>query len=210
MFKKIRVVISCRLCCSSRLASFSRRAAARDWDDTLWVDVYLVNGDRLDNTQRYIDSIDAKEFDGRRRVLRNRSEALRRHDRRAVSVESRRPIPRRATGADAPVDARHDLVEPRDALARAQARLAEQRTEAGYRGVCDLSRPADFGRPRSDRPALRKGLIAVDEPVRVATTRAAPIKSCSRTSCSIRSARRDKYAPESNLPQFPDGFADPA
>ncbi len=78
MFKKIRIVILLSILLFVALGEFLAARRSTDWDDTLWVDVYLVNGDRLDNTQRYIDSIDAKEFERRRRVLRNRSEALRR------------------------------------------------------------------------------------------------------------------------------------
>src|SRR4029077_3819936 len=64
MFKKIRVVILLSILLCVALGEFLAARRSTDWDDTLWVDVYVVNGDRLDKTQRYIDSIDAKEFDG--------------------------------------------------------------------------------------------------------------------------------------------------
>ena len=64
MFKKIRVVILLSILLFVALGEFLAARRSTSWDDTLWVDVYLVNGDRLDSTQRYIDSIDAKEFAG--------------------------------------------------------------------------------------------------------------------------------------------------
>src|SRR3954466_12921758 len=64
MFKKIRVVILLSILLFVALGEFLAARHSTDWDDTLWVDVYLVNGDRLDTTQRYIDSIAAREFAG--------------------------------------------------------------------------------------------------------------------------------------------------
>src|ERR1043165_4618972 len=64
MFKKIRVVILLSILLFVALGEFLAARRSTDWDDTLWVDLYLVNGDRLDTTQRYIESIDAKEFEG--------------------------------------------------------------------------------------------------------------------------------------------------
>ncbi len=159
---------SCRSCCSSRLGEFLAARRSTDWDDTLWVDVYLVNGDRLESTQRYVDTIDAKEFEGVERVLRSRSETLRRLDRPTVSAERRRAIPRRAPGdRRAPVDSRDDLVEPRDALARVQARLATQRAETGHRRVRDLSRLGRVGRARSVDGAAQR-IDRRDQLVRIA------------------------------------------
>ena len=64
MFKKIRVVILLSILLFVALGEFLAARRSTSWDDTLWVDVYLVNGDHLDSTQRYVDSIDAKEFAG--------------------------------------------------------------------------------------------------------------------------------------------------
>ena len=64
MFKRLRIALLLYILLFVAVGEFLAARRSTDWHDTLWVDVYPVNGDRLASTERYIDDIDPKEFDG--------------------------------------------------------------------------------------------------------------------------------------------------
>ena len=187
MFKKIRVVILLSILLFVALGEFLAARRSTDWDDTLWVDVYLVNGDRLDSTQRYIDSIDAKEFDG--------VDAFFATEAKRYGVAISEPFRLNLVG-----QYRDELPAPSSSMLGTiwwslemrwlalEARLAKQRPEAGHRGVRDLSRLGGFGRARSIDGAA-KGTDRRDEPVRVA--RRARLESSRAGARAPPYARRD-------------------
>jgi hypothetical protein len=61
MFKHLRVIALFYVLLFVAVAQFLAARRSTDWDNTLWVDVYPVNGDGLMATQRYLDELDRKK-----------------------------------------------------------------------------------------------------------------------------------------------------
>src|SRR5262249_44303036 len=103
-----------------------------------------------------------------RAILRGRGEALWPLARSAVPYPCRRAIPRRVADArNTDLRARDAVVEPRDALARVQDRLAERGAQSGHHRVRGLSRLRAVSRSRSLDGAAQ-GLDRGDQPFRFA------------------------------------------
>src|SRR5262245_53314518 len=62
MLKRLRIAILLYVLLFVAAAEFFAARRSTDWDTTLWVDVYPINGDRSSETQRYLDGLDATEF----------------------------------------------------------------------------------------------------------------------------------------------------
>ena len=62
MFRKIRITILLYILAFVAIGQFLTREAATDWDDPLWVDVYLLNADGSDVTERYIEGLPPDAF----------------------------------------------------------------------------------------------------------------------------------------------------
>src|SRR5215831_19181288 len=64
MFKRLRIAFLLYILLFVAVGEFLAERRSTNWDDTLWVDVYPANGDQLSSTQRFLDALDPKEFDG--------------------------------------------------------------------------------------------------------------------------------------------------
>src|SRR5262245_4058705 len=64
MFKKMRVLVLLYVLLFVAAAQFLAARRSTDWDNTLWVDVYPINGDGLQTTQHFVDELDPEEFTG--------------------------------------------------------------------------------------------------------------------------------------------------
>jgi len=62
MFKRLRIAFLLYVLLFVAAAQFFAARSSTDWNRTLWVDVYPVNGDGREATQQYLDTIDAAEF----------------------------------------------------------------------------------------------------------------------------------------------------
>ena len=62
MFKNIRIAVLIYALLFVAASNYLTSKRARDWDATLWIDVYTVNGDGKQSTQNYIDQLDLAEF----------------------------------------------------------------------------------------------------------------------------------------------------
>jgi hypothetical protein len=206
MFKKIRVVILLSILLFVALGEFLAARRSTDWDDTLWVDVYLVNGDRLDATQRYIDSIDAKEFDG--------VDAFFATEAKRYGVTISEPFRLNLVG-----QYRDELPAPSSSMLGTIWWSLEMRWLALKLGWQSSGPKPDIvafaiyhdsaASAVLDRStALRKGLIAVTNLFASRDARGSNQVVLAHELLHTLGAT-DKYARESNLPQFPDGFADP-
>ena len=209
MFKKIRVIILLSILLFVALGEFLAARRSTSWDDTLWVDVYLVNGDRLETTQRYIDSIDAKEFDGIHEFFAAEAK------RYGVAIDE--PFRLNVVG------------QYRDELPTTDARpsglgilwwslemrwlalkLDWQRTgpKPDIVAFAVYHEPADSA-VLDASTGLRKGLIAVTHLFASSDERGSNQVVLAHELLHTVGAT-DKYSLASNLPRFPDGFAEPA
>lgn len=64
VFKRFRIAILLYVLLFVALGQFLASKRATDWDDSLWVDIYLVNGSGSPTTQAYIDSLKPDAFSG--------------------------------------------------------------------------------------------------------------------------------------------------
>jgi hypothetical protein len=207
MFKKIRVAILLSILLFVALGEYLAEHRSTDWDDTLWVDVYLVNGDQLDSTQRYIDSIDAKEFDGVEEFFAAEAKrygvAIDQPFRVNVVGQYRRTLP-------AP-HARPSLLgtiwwslEMRWLAFKLDWQSSGPKPDiVAFAIYHDSAASAAL-----DSTALRKGLIAVTNLFAARDARGSNQVVLAHELLHTLGAT-DKYSLASNLPQFPDGFADP-
>lgn len=63
LFRKLRITILLYLLLMVAVGTWLSRARTTDWDDTLWVTVYPINGDNSGATADYIDSLTDDAFE---------------------------------------------------------------------------------------------------------------------------------------------------
>lgn len=209
MFKKIRVAILLSILLFVAVGEFLAERRSTDWDDTLWVDVYLVNGDQLDSTQRYVDSIDAKEFDGVDEFFAAEAK------RYGVSIDQpfRLNIAGQYRGELPTPDARPSLLgimwwslEMRWLTLKLDWQSSGPKPDIVAFAI--YHKPADSA-VLDPSTGLRKGLIAVTNLFASRDERGANQIVLAHELLHTLGAT-DKYSLASNQPRFPDGFADPA
>jgi hypothetical protein len=209
MFKKIRVAILLSILLFVAVGEFLAERRSTDWDDTLWVDVYLVNGDHLDSTQRYVDSIDAKEFDG---VDEFFAAEAKRYD-IAIDQPFRLNIAGQYRGELPTPDAHRSLLGIMWwSLEMRWLKLKLDWQSSGPKpdivAFAIYHEPADSA-VLDPSTGLRKGLIAVTHLFASRDERGANQVVLAHELLHTLGAT-DKYSLASNQPRFPDGFADPA
>jgi hypothetical protein len=209
MFKKIRVAVLLSLLVFVALGEFLAERRSTDWDDTLWVDIYLVNGDRLDSTQRYVDSIDAKEFDGVGEFFAAEAK------RYGVTIEQ--PFRLNVVGQyrdELPTPGTHPSLlgvmwwslKMRWLTLKLDWQSSGPKPDIVVFAV--YHEPADSA-VLDPSTGFRKGLLAVTNLFASGEERGANQVVLAHELLHTLGAT-DKYSLASNQPQFPDGFADPA
>jgi hypothetical protein len=208
MFKRLRIAVLLYILLFVAAAQFFAARRSTDWDDTLWVDVYPVNGDGRASTQQYLDKLDSTEF--------NAVEQFFTAEGKRYSVTPSPPF--RLTLAP-------QYTEPLPALGPAASPLATIWWSLEMRWI---GAKLDWlsSRPSPDilvfavfhdaaeaavldrSTALRKGLIAV--------TNLFADRGASGSNQVVLAhellhtlGATDKYGGPANLPLFPDGFAEP-
>lgn len=63
-FKKIRITILLIILFFVGMSNWLTRLRSTDWNNSLWVVIYPINGDGSDRTQQYINTLEASSFDG--------------------------------------------------------------------------------------------------------------------------------------------------
>ena len=62
MLKRLRLAVLVYILLFVVLGNYLTAARSTDWDATLWVDVYPINGDGSEHTQRFIDKLGTDQF----------------------------------------------------------------------------------------------------------------------------------------------------
>ena len=73
MFKRFRIAVLLYVLLFVALGQFLASRRATDWDESLWVDVYLVNGSGSQQAQTYIDSLTSDSFAAVERFFEDQS-----------------------------------------------------------------------------------------------------------------------------------------
>jgi hypothetical protein len=209
VLKRLRIAILLYVLLFVAVAQYLEQSRSTDWDTTLWVTVYPVNGDGRDSTQARIEALDRSEFEAVESYFA--AEAARfgvdvdPPFRFQVARESRVTLPQ---------------LDDTPSLLKAltfSLRLRWAATRAGWRSdlpSSDITLFAIYHEGEAsvalDRSlGLQKGLIAV---ANIFADRSASGSNQVVIAHELLHTlgATDKYEPGSNLPRFPEGYADPS
>lgn len=87
MFKAIRISILLFLLFFIAVSTWLTQARSTNWDNSLWIKVYPVNGDGSDEAARYIDDLTVASFEGIETFLKRETERYSRDLKRPVRLE---------------------------------------------------------------------------------------------------------------------------
>ncbi|HUL83680.1 MAG TPA: hypothetical protein VL131_16150 [Gammaproteobacteria bacterium] len=208
MFKRLRVAFLLYVLLFVAVGEFLAARRSTSWDDTLWVDVYPVNGDQLRSTQQYIDELDGKEFDGIEQFFSAEAKrygvSLAQPFRLHVVAQYREPLPALETPASMLATLWWSLEMRWVSLKLGWQRTGPKPDIIAFAVFHGAAESAVLDRST----ALRKGLIAVTNLFASRDARGSNQMVLAHELLHTLGAT-DKYSPESTLPRFPDGFADP-
>jgi hypothetical protein len=208
MFKRLRIAFLLYVLLFVAVGEFLAERRSTDWDDTLWVDVYPVNGDQLGSTQRYLDSLDPKEFDGVEQFFAAEAKryglSLDRPFRIHVAAQYRGALPTLETPTSAPAILWWSLEMRWLSFKIGWQSPGPKADIVAFAVYHDSAQSVVLDRST----ALRKGLIAVTNLFASRNARGSNQMVLAHELLHTLGAT-DKYAPASNLPRFPDGFAEP-
>lgn len=208
MFKRLRIAFLLYVLLFVAVGEFLAQRRATDWDNTLWVDVYPVNGDGLSSTQRYLDNLDPNEFTGVEQFFAAQAQryglSLPRPFRLEVVAQYREPLPALETPDSALATLWWSLEMRWVAFKLGWRRTGPKPDIVAFAVFHDSAQATVLDRST----ALRKGLIAVTNLFASRDARGANQMVLAHELLHTLGAT-DKYSVESDLPRFPDGFADP-
>lgn len=209
MFRRLRIAVLLYILAFVAVAQFLTMRRNASWDAQLWVNVYTVDGDHRSVTRSYIDSLASTEFSDAEKFL---AAEARRHGvsldapfRLRIVDEYRGELPALATDAGALGTLWWSL------------RMRWLATRLQWQSPVpsgDILVFAVFHEPTTDvaldrSTALRKGMIAVANLFADPAARGSNQMVLAHELLHTLGAS-DKYAPGTNAPQFPDGYAAPA
>jgi hypothetical protein len=209
MFRKLRILVLLYILAFAAIGNYLATARSTDWNDPLWVDVYPINADGSERTQAYIDGLTDRDF-------------------AAIEGYFSRQAKRFGVAIDTPfrIALAPQVTEPVPALPAAAGIVGTIVWSLEMRWFGIRARRAN-GRPTPDiqlfalyhdaaatdvldrSTALQRGLIAV---AKVFASREANGSNQVVMAHELLHTlgATDKYAPGSNLPAFPFGYADPS
>jgi hypothetical protein len=209
MFKRLRIAVLLYVLVFVAVAQYFAASRSTDWNDTLWVDVYPVNGDARDATQRYIDQLAKEDVAGIEQFFATEGKRYGVTPslpfRLSLAPQHTQPLPE-LESAPSPLDilcwslrmrwlaAKLDWTSPRPSPDIVVFAVFHEAADAA---VLDRS------------TALRKGLISVANLFADRNASGSNQVVLAHELLHTLGAT-DKYAGPRNMPQFPDGFADAA
>lgn len=208
MLKRLRIAVLLYVLLFVAAADFLAGRRSTDWDNTLWVDVYVVAGDPSSTTARYLDAIGQEDFAGLEEFFSAQAGlhgvSLARPFKvnvvRGVNVS----LPKLSPDAGV-LGTMWWSLRMRWTAARLQWRGAGPDSDiVAFAVYHDAA--ADGALDRS--VALEKGLIAVANLFADPAARGSNQVVLAHELLHTLGAT-DKYDPATNLPRFPHGFAAP-
>jgi len=208
MFKNIRIAVLIYALLFVAASNYLTSKRARDWDATLWIDVYTVNGDGKQSTQNYIDQLDLAEFSA--------IEGFFGREAQRFGIELDRPF---RFGTSQQTQARLPYLPERTSILDTLIFSLKMRWLATTLNWSSDGPSPDIllfavfhdssGTPMLERSgALRKGLIVVANIFARRSLRSTNQVVIAHELLHTVGAS-DKYDLESNHPLWPGGFADP-
>lgn len=208
IFRKLRIAVLLYVLLFVAVAAWINRAATTDWDDTLYVNLYPVNGDGSEQAADYIASLDASAFRPVERYLQSEAERYGHRPQRVLHITLG---PRLGEGPPAvPAGA-----GPLEVMAWSlRLRWWAWRTtsddgipSADIRLFVRYFRPVE-GLVLEPSTGLQKGLVGVINGFADRSMRGANHVVITHELLHTLGAT-DKYDPATSLPLVPAGLADP-
>jgi len=208
MFRRLRIAVLLYILAFIAVAQFLTTRRSTSWDAPLWINVYTVDGDDRSVTRSYIDNLSSTEF---RDVETFLAAEARRH-----GVRLDQPFRLRIVGEHK--GGLPTLAADAGALGTLwwSLRMRWLATQLQWRSAApsgDILAFAVFFEPAAEvaldrSTALQKGMIAVAN--LFADTRARGSNQMVLAHELLHTlGASDKYAPGTNSPRFPDGYAAP-
>ena len=92
MFKAIRITILLLILFFVAVSTWLTQARSTDWNNSLWVKIYPINGDGSENSARYIENLSVDSFEGIESFVRRETARFGHTLARPVRVELGLPI----------------------------------------------------------------------------------------------------------------------
>lgn len=92
MFKAVRITVLLFILFFVAVNTWLSQARSTDWEDSLWVKVYPINGDGSDASARYISGLDTDDFVAIESFIASETERYGKTVRRPLRMELGRPI----------------------------------------------------------------------------------------------------------------------
>jgi hypothetical protein len=208
MLKRLRIAVLLYVLLFVALGQFLETRRAKDWDTSLWVNVYLVNGSGSEATQAYIDSLQPDAFAGVEQFFERQS--------RAHGLELAEPV--RLRIAASLENELPSIPNDRGMLAAITWSLRMRWYATRLQFGSDLPTPditlfaiyhdAEAGVTLDRSTALQKGMIAVANLFGSHAARGTNQMIIAHEVLHTLGAT-DKYEPMTGVPAYPIGFADP-
>lgn len=205
MWRVVRIAVLLTILAFVALGAYVDRERTTDWDDTLWVGVFPVNGDGRASTGRYIAALTPVDFAGIEAFFSREAESYGVQVDRPVHVELYPEIrelpPRLEAGASLPGRVWWSLKTRLYSSRHAGETLADIRVFVLFHDP-----EQTFSVPHS--LGLQKGLVGIvyayADSIYDETNNFVIAHEVMHTLGAT-----DKYDPETSLPLFPHGYADP-
>jgi hypothetical protein len=208
LFRRFRIAVLLYILLFVALGQYLTARRSTDWNDSLWVDVYPVNGSGSEATQRFIDSLPADAFVAVEQFF---DEQIRDH---GIALE----LPFRIRLADQLGDALPPIPDDGSFLSTVLWSLRMRWFVTRLHWASDQPTPditlfaiyqdGDLGSTIDRSTALRKGMIVIANLFGEQSARGSNQMIVAHELLHTVGAT-DKYDRTSNLPSFPAGFADP-
>ncbi|MEX0975911.1 MAG: hypothetical protein WDZ50_02300 [Woeseia sp.] len=208
MFKAVRVSILLLLLLFVSMGSWLTQSRSTDWNNSLWVKVYPINGDGSDESGRYIDNLEIDDFVAIEDFIAQETARYGHDLQRPVRMELGRPVlqqpPELAPGAGVVGIAEWSL-----RLRWWAGRITSDQDEVAP----DVKIFVRYHAPRDDYPlensvGMQKGMIGIVNAF--AGRHHGSINNVVIAHEFLHTlGATDKYDPASGLPDFPHGYADP-
>lgn len=205
MWRGIRIAILLTVLVFVALGSIGDRLRTTDWDDTLWVGIFPINGDGQATTDRFIDALRVEQFADIEEFFSREAEDFGIPLERPVRVDLHPRVtelpPRLEPGASLPARIAWSLRTRYYTWSVAGDALADIRLFVLYHDPDHTEAvPHSLG--------LQQGLLGVvyayADPVATATNNIVIAHELLHTLGAT-----DKYDPATNLPLYPQGYGEP-
>jgi hypothetical protein len=208
MFKRLRIAVLLYVLLFVAAGHYLTARRSTDWDSTLWVDVYPVNGDHRERTEEYLDRLDATELKGVEEFFTAEAERY--------GLELERPfrlnLGARYAGALPQLPATPSPLQTLWWSLRMRWLAAglqwDSATPSADIVVFAVFHDAAETKMLDRSTALEKGLIAVANLYADGAARGSNQVVLAHELLHTLGAT-DKYEPGSNMPRFPEGYAAP-